>query len=125
MKLNRYTDEHKGRSPFRAADRCSSVAAVACEQMCSHTMSNHSSNRNLSMKDARKLTQQLSVTLCEINVDVLRICRDEVTANPVNRCSLLQKAHHGRNTLRQRLTDMATIIDGTDASDDDGGDRQV
>lgn len=71
-------------------------------------------------EDARKLAAELSVTLREISVDVLRF--DEVTANPANRCYYCKKRIMGAIRAAAGADGYDTIIDGTNASDD-GGDR--
>lgn len=69
-------------------------------------------------EDAIKLTAELGVALKVISVDILQL--DEVTANPANRCYYCKKRIMGAIRREAGADGYDTIIDGTNASDDDG-----
>ncbi len=69
-------------------------------------------------EDALKLAHELGLTLREIGLDVLQF--DEVTANPANRCYYCKKRIMGAVRAAAKADGYDTIIDGTNAGDDDG-----
>lgn len=69
-------------------------------------------------EDARRLAHELGLALREINVDVLQF--DEVTANPANRCYYCKRRIMGAVRAAAKSDGYDTIIDGTNAGDDDG-----
>ena len=69
-------------------------------------------------EDAIKLTAELGVALKVISIDILQL--DEVTDNPSNRCYYCKKRIMGAIRREADADGYDTIIDGTNASDDDG-----
>lgn len=69
-------------------------------------------------EDAIKLTAELGVALKVISIDILQL--DEVTDNPSNRCYYCKKRIMGAIRREAGADGYDTIIDGTNASDDDG-----
>lgn len=69
-------------------------------------------------EDAIKLTAELGVALKVISIDILQL--DEVTTNPANRCYYCKKRIMGAIRREAGADGYDTIIDGTNASDDDG-----
>ena len=72
------------------------------------------------LEDARKLAVQLGAEMEILDVDIL--CREQIAANPANRCYYCKKAIFER-ILQAALGDgFPVLLDGTNASDD-AGDR--
>ena len=70
------------------------------------------------LEDARRLAEQVGAELTVIEVDVLQ--NQEVAANPPDRCYYCKNGVFGRITAEAKALGYPLVIDGTNASDDEG-----
>lgn len=69
-------------------------------------------------EDARKAAEQMGAEICFIELDVLS--EEEVTANPKNRCYYCKKKIFGSIQKKAGEDGFAVLLDGTNASDEEG-----
>lgn len=121
MKLNEFFNEHRKVALAFSGGADSSYllfAAVACGADVQPYYVKSQFQPEFEHEDARKLAEMLDVTLHEISIDILQL--DEVTDNPSNRCYYCKKRIMGAIRREAGADGYDTIIDGTNASDDDG-----
>lgn len=121
MKLNEFFNEHRKVALAFSGGADSSYLLYAAKKNGADVQPYYVKSQfqpEFEHEDAIKLTAELGVALKVISVDILQL--DEVTDNPSNRCYYCKKRIMGAIRREAGADGYDTIIDGTNASDDDG-----